>query len=227
MRVAGGRVGVQERTATVGWMRAAGQTERAWPGVLLHPNAFLVRVPRAVLIKAKELRVLVERSDQSVPGGTARSSRIDALAAAAVPGAVLPVTVRSRADDRLPTRSLPVRTVKLLVVDGWPNEPVTAMLRLGEDCHTAVSADINRSGFELAIRVTGDAWKAFESLGLVPPDLAEPPPGARSWRYPERPAEPALTTGYLSTETAEAPPLTIENVSVGPASWCDIFWWLC
>ena len=185
-------------TAAPGWLLAAEWPGRAWPGMLLHRDAFLVRAPRVVLVKATGLAVLVKR----------RGSSGDPLLA--------------RAAD-----ALPVGGAKVLEVDGWPDEPATAMLQLAADSGVDVSVDVNRAGFELAVRVTGNVWTAFESLGLVPEDQA----GAaqlRDSRWRPRSVETPAMTGTISrVETPPTGNLIIETVSVEPAGWCDIFWWLC
>jgi len=188
---------VQVGTPAPGWLLAADWPGRAWPGLLLNRDAFLVRAPQVVLVKATELAVLMDQNDSS--------------------GAI----VQSR-----PAQALPVSTVKVLEVDGWPDEPATAMVQLSADSGVDVSVVVNRDGFELAVRVTGDVWAAFESLGLVPNDVdGAAPPADHGW-HPGHLDEPTSTT----TGPARSPQpgaLTIETVSVRPASWCDIFWWLC
>jgi len=188
-------VTVRAGTAVPGCLLAAEWPGRAWPGVLLHRDAFLVRAPRVVLVKATGLAVLIDQNDRT--------------------------EMQPRAAD-----ALPVRVAKVLEVDGWPDEPATAMVQLAVDSGVDVSVDVNRAGFELAVRVTGSVWAAFETMGLVPdePEGAAPPSDHR-WQL--RPVESAIPTATI--RPAETPPstaLTIETVSVESASWCDIFWWL-
>ena len=197
MLVAGGRVTVRAETAVPGWLLAAEWPGRAWPGVLLHRDAFLVRAPRVVLVKATQLAVQVDRVGGA--GAISPPRRTDVLA---------------------------VRTAKVLEVNGWPDEPATAMLQLSADSGVDVSVDVNRAGFELAVRVTDDVWAAFQSLGLVPDEVVAAAP-RRAHRWQPRSVE---TPALAAVDQAEIPPtgtLTIETVSAEPASWCDIFWWLC
>jgi hypothetical protein len=189
-------VTVREGITVPGWLLAAEWPGQAWPGVLLHRDAFLVRAPRVVLVKATGLAVQVDRSSSV--------------------GAIAP----SRLTD-----VLPVRTAKVLEVDGWPDEPATAMVQLSADSGVAVSVEVNRAGFELAVRVTGDVWAAFESLGLVPDDLVAAVP-RRDHRWQPRAVEMPASTTVERAEIPSAGTLTIETVSVEPSSWCDIFWWL-
>jgi hypothetical protein len=180
-------------SAVVGWLVATGQPGPAWPGVLLHPNAFLVRAPREILVKAPSLLVLIE----SAASTTAQHSPAEAA------------------------ELLPVQTVKVLEVDGWPDEPATAMVRLAVASGIDRSTEVNRAGFDIAVRVTGDVWVAFESLGLIPDGLA----GREPLGQPAPTSPPASTEA--SVRTSPLPTSTVETVSVEPARWCDIFWWLC
>ena len=184
---------VRAEIAASGWLLSADWPGRAWPGLLLYRDAFLVRAPQVVLVKATGLAVLMAANDSS--GAIAQPRPADAL---------------------------PVRTVKVLEVDGWPNEPATAMLQLSVDSGVDVSVDVNRAGFELAVRVTGDIGAAFESLGLVPDDLDGSMRSAD-----KRLVDLSVPTTTGPTKTPPTGALTIETVSVRPASWCDIFWWLC
>jgi len=100
-----------------------------------------------------------------------------------------------------------VAEVLVLEVDASPTDPVTAMLRLEADVDVDVATPVNRAGFDVAVRVTRDAWKAAAGLGLVPDE-----------RFGGL-APPTLL------EMSHAPPTVI--VPVRDESWCGIFWWLC
>ena len=168
----------REQLAVLGWMTIGPDIGQAWPGVLLHRDALLVRAPIVVLgAPQPNLQVVIDLGGQLQPG-------------------------------------IPVAEVLLFEIDGYVDDPATAMLRLAADAAVDVSVPVNRGGFDIALRVTGDAWKAAASLGLVPDSLSE-----------KQPKSPALP-GAASLTTASTP-ASIRTVPVQPDGWCDVFWWLC
>ena len=100
-----------------------------------------------------------------------------------------------------------IKEIRLLDVDGQPDNPCTAMLQLVRIPGAPLPARINRDGFSLALRVTGDVWEAVRSLGLIPDRQADPPP------------RPATRT--------DPRPVPVRIVEVNAEDWCAIFWWLC
>ena len=108
-------------------------------------------------------------------------------------------------DDRVVDAQ--IKQIRLLDVDGHPDDPCTAMLRLVRIPGAPPPARINRDGFSLAMRVTGDVWEAARSLGLIPDQVAAPPP------------RPATRT--------DPRPVPVRIVEINAEDWCDIFWWLC
>ena len=72
-----------------------------------------------------------------------------------------------------------ITEIRLLDVDGRP-DPAVAMVRLSADPTLQVSPTINRSGFSIALRVTGDVWEAVRCLGLIPDRPPAPPVGRRA-----------------------------------------------
>ena len=161
----------EEQAPVVGWLTSHPRSGQAWPGVLLHRDAFVIRAPRKALVTSSgDLEVVVESADELEP-------------------------------------ALRVVEVKLLEVDGSTEDPVTAMLQLESDAAIEVSRAINRSGFEIAVRVTGDVWKALASLGVVPEHMIGRLPPSAVLEGP--------------------PPVPVRTVPVEAAGWCDIFWWLC
>ncbi len=167
----------QDQEPIVGWLMTDQRPGQAWPGVLLHRNALMIRGPIKLLaMPAPDLHVVIETGERLDP-------------------------------------AIRVGEVVLLEVDGAVDDPVTAMVRLEIDADLEVSKAVNRSGFDIALRVTGDAWKAVASLGLVPEDLSDRPPPHGLWEVSRPPASPS--------------PVTIRTVSVQPDGWCNVFWWLC
>jgi hypothetical protein len=81
------------------------------------------------------------------------------------------------------------------------------MVRLATDSGIVVNAEVNRSGFELVLRVTGDVWRSMASLGLVPDTIFGRPPTV------------------VPPKVSQTP--SVRTVPVLPDGWCDIFWWLC
>ncbi|MET0865027.1 MAG: hypothetical protein ABWZ98_11885 [Nakamurella sp.] len=209
---------MREGTATIGWLSAIDYPRRAWPGVLLHRDAFLVRVPREVLVEVSKLWVSLSAGVDADRIGQLRHGESLSGQDAAGP---------------LSTECLPVLSACVLEVDGWADEPAPVMVRLAVDSGVDVATEINRAGFELAVRVTGDVWKAFESLGLVPDDLYDLGPvsdrqtPATRRQSGIRPSAAAGSVQTIPSRTASKRSLSIPTVAVGPASWCDIFWWLC
>ena len=126
------------------------------------------------------------------------------IAVLGAPSAGLQVVIQDGAANR-PASA--IAEVKLLEVDGSVDDPVTAMIRLASDTGIDVCAQVNRSGFDIALRVTGDVWRSIECLGLIPDRFIDPPPSPQ----PQLGSQP--------------PPVT--TVKVQPDDWCDIFWWLC